>query len=201
MNTVAIPKWRKDSWIKVLSRLATRGTKLNPEISNYIRDSLFNYFKENIKDRIDGTVEWLYEEYYDEFIVNKSQDIKDANSENSNYIKYAGLVSDYLIPFLDPSDRNIFIRLLSELPYLNLSLISKLKSICNDPVRFKMGFQPLLYLIMFRPPVLNDCLQFLTDLYNDAVEKNNEQLKNECLNYLKKYKPSFNPEETISTPT
>lgn len=186
LNKIAIPKWKNDSWIKVLARLATRGTKLNPEISNYIRETLFNYFKIDIKNKIDGTVEWLNEEYYDEFIVNKDEN---TSKENSVYIKYTGLILDYLIPFIEQNDRSIFIRLLSELPYLDLSLISKLRSICNDPVRFKLGFQPLLYLIMFRPPVFDYCIEFLTDLYNEAVEKNDQQLQNECINYLKKYKP------------
>lgn len=188
LKKVAISKWKKNSWIKLLSRLATRGTKLNPDISNYIRDSLFNYFKEDIKGRIDGVIEWLNEEYYDEFIVSKKED---TDMASSNYMKYTGLALDFLIPFLEPSDRNIFIRLLSELPYLDLSLISKLRSVCTDPVRSKIGFQPLLYLIMFRPPVFNDCITFLSDLYKYAVEKNNEQLQNECLGYLKKYKPDI----------
>lgn len=190
LKKVAISRWKRNSWIKLLSRLATRGTKLNPEISNYIRDSLFNYFKEDIKGRIDGVIEWLNEEYYDEFIVSKDES-KDMSS--SNYMKYTGLVLDYLIPFLEPSDRNIFIRLLSELPYLDLSLISKLRSVCTDPVRSKIGFQPLLYLIMFRPPVFDDCINFLSDLYSYAVERNNGQLQNECLGYLKKYKPTIIP--------
>ncbi|KAG0687586.1 hypothetical protein C6P40_002158 [Pichia californica] len=177
-------------WLKILSRLATRGTNVNPEIADYIRESLFNYFKEDVKGRIDGVIEWLNEEYYSDFIVakkDKSEILK------SNYMKYSGLVLDYLIPFLEPNDRNIFIRLLSELPYLDLSLLSRLKSICSDPVRSKTGFQPLLYLIMFRPPVFNDCIQFLVDLYKDAVEKNNEHLQTECLGYLKKYKPDLIP--------
>lgn len=173
-------------WLKVLSRLATRGTKLNPEISNYIRDALFDYFKQDIKGRIDDVIAWLNEEYYDEFIVNKKDE---SEMESSTYFKYTSLVLDYLIPFIEPADRNIFIRLLSELPYLNLELISKLKSICMDPIRFKMGFQPLLYLIMFRPPVFDYCVGFLTELYMIAIEKKDDQLKTECENYLKKYKP------------
>lgn len=195
LDTVAIPKWKKNSWIKILSRLATRGTKLNPDISNYIRDSLLAYFKEDIKGRIDGVIEWLNEEYYDEFIVGKDDNNDIATSA---YMKYTNLVLDFLIPFLEPTDRNIFIRLLSELPYLDLSLISKLKSVCNDPLRSKIGFQPLLYLIMFRPPVFKDCIKFLADLYQDAVQRNNEHLQNECLGYLKKYKPDMIPSLTSS---
>lgn len=175
-----------NKWLKVLTRLPTRGTTLNPEISTYIRDLLFNYFKQDIKGKIDDVIGWLNEEYYDEFIVNKKDQ---SEITTSIYFKYASSVLDYLVPFIEAADRNIFIRLLSELPYLNLELISKLKSICIDPVRFKMGFQPLLYLIMFRPPVFNDCVQFLADLYKIAIEKDNEQLKTECENYLKKYKP------------
>ncbi|TID24622.1 hypothetical protein CANINC_003021 [Pichia inconspicua] len=173
-------------WLKVLSRLATRGTKLNSEISDYIRDSLFSYFKQDIKGRIDDVIAWLNEEYYDEFIVNKKCE---SDMKESTYFKYTSLVLDFLVPFIEPADRNIFIRLLSEIPFIDLELISKLKSICMDPIRYKLGFQPLLYLLMFRPPVFDYCVDFLTELYKIAVEKNDDQLKTECENYLKKYKP------------
>lgn len=173
-------------WVRYLSRLATRGTNINDEIANYIRDQLFRVFKNNIKSHIDDLVEWLNEEYYTQFIVHRDSI---DHVETSSYLKYTTLVLDYLIPFLEISDRTIFIRLLSELPYLDYSLISKLKSICLDPLRSKLGFQPILYLIMFRPPVFDTCIKVVEELYKDAINKNNEQLKNESENILKKYKP------------
>lgn len=196
LQKVAIPKWNKSSWIKVLCRLATRGTILNPDISSYIREAIFSYFKQDMKAHIDGVVDWLNEEYYSAFVVEKTPLTEIAKSQ---YHKYTGEVLDFLIPFLEPSDRNIFIRLLSELPYLDYELIARLKSVCRDPVRFKIGFQPLLYLIMFRPPIFDACIQLLVDMYKEGIERNNEQLKSECLGYLKKYKSDAIPLTENST--
>ncbi|KAG7860147.1 hypothetical protein KL919_002852 [Ogataea angusta] len=182
LDKLAISIWNEESWVKVLSRLATRGLA-NDELSDCMRKSVFNYFKDDMRNRIDGVIEWLNEEYYSE--------IRDTTGvqpqKDGHYMTYCAFTLDNLIPFLDSSDRKVFIRLMSELPYLDKSLISKLRSLCKDPVRSKLGFQSLLYLIMFRPPVLPDCLGLLTDMLNDA--SSDDALKKECSTYLKKYSP------------
>ncbi|KAG7825397.1 hypothetical protein KL909_001689 [Ogataea angusta] len=182
LDKLAISIWNEESWVKVLSRLATRGLA-NDELSDCMRKFVFNYFKDDMRNRIDGVIEWLNEEYYSE--------IRDTTGvqpqKDGHYMTYCAFTLDNLIPFLDSSDRKVFIRLMSELPYLDKSLISKLRSLCKDPVRSKLGFQSLLYLIMFRPPVLPDCLGLLTDMLNDA--SSDDALKKECSTYLKKYNP------------
>ncbi|KAG7901714.1 hypothetical protein KL935_001674 [Ogataea polymorpha] len=182
LEKLAISNWNEESWIKILSRLATRGLA-DHELANCMRKSIFDYFKDDMRNRIDGVIEWLNEEYYSE--------IRDTTGiqplRDGNYMTYCAFTLDNLIPFLESSDRKLFIRLMSELPYLDKSLISKIRSLCKDPVRSKLGFQSLLYLIMFRPPVLNDCLGLLTDMLNDT--SSDDALKNECSNYLKKYGP------------
>ncbi|QPG72997.1 hypothetical protein FOA43_000301 [Brettanomyces nanus] len=190
LSKVAISKWKSDSWIKILSRLATRGTILNEEISNYIREAIFEYFQVDIKDGLTGVIEWLNEEYYNESI--KSEDAGNEET-HTTYTHYTGKVLDTLIPFLDPSDRKVFIRLLSELPYLSKEMILKIRSVCADPARSKLGFQSVLYLMMFRPPLFQGCIDLLKEMYVEADNKNNEQLKNSCLKYLKKYAPKEIP--------
>ncbi|VEU23716.1 DEKNAAC105043 [Brettanomyces naardenensis] len=189
LGKVAISKWKSDSWIKILSRLVTRGTIANEEMSRYIREGIFNHFQTDIKDRLVSVIEWLNEEYYSETVKNEEPTVATADEAHNIYLEYTGKVLDALIPFLDTADRKIFIRLLSELPYLNKDLISRIKSICTDPVRSKLGFQSLLYLIMFRPPVFDDCISILKELYAEANEKNNEPLKAASLKLLSKYAP------------
>lgn len=208
LEKVAISRWKSDSWIKILSRMATRGTLCNTELSEFINDSIFNYFQTDIKSQLGSVIEWLNEEYYNETVeleeppaktakktTRKTKKAKKTDPEEGHevYIKYAGKVLDTLIPYLDPSDRKSFIRLISELPYLNKELISKVRQICIDPARSLLGFQSLLYLIMFRPPVFNDCVEVLKDLVAEGERDENEQLKNSALKYLKKYAPTEVP--------
>lgn len=199
LGKVAISNWKSDSWIKILCRLATRGTNLNSDLSDYIRDNLFKYFEGDIKERLPGVIEWLNEEYYSEIVKEenaKKETGKPVDNPHKTYLLYAGKVLDTLIPFLDASDRKIFIRLLSELPYLNSDLISKIHSICFDPARSKLGFQSLLYLIMFRPPAFQSCIDLLKSMHKEATEKDNEPLVQSCMKLLTKYdKKEFPPKK------
>lgn len=225
LDKVAIPNWNKSSWLVLLTRLATRGLNNresessesaesaesteseelvnNKEYSKIIKTALFDYFKEDIKVRIEGVIEWLNEEWYDCDVRNETELKKKSNDNTSEvetdknisdeenekiyaeYLKWCSKILDNLVPFLEPTDRKIFIKLLSDLPYLNKDLIFKLRSLCQDPVRSKLGFQSILYLIMFRPPVVGYCIQLLKDMYFNSG--NNDSLKAESLNYLKKY--------------
>ncbi|KAM9888760.1 hypothetical protein OXX79_012649, partial [Metschnikowia pulcherrima] len=66
LTKVAINTWREDSWLVLLTRLATRGMhtidskdkesadiKNNEQLSDIIRKALFDYFLANIHERID----------------------------------------------------------------------------------------------------------------------------------------------------
>ncbi|KAK6465956.1 hypothetical protein DFJ63DRAFT_333350 [Scheffersomyces coipomensis] len=213
LTKIAIKSWKKDSWIILLTRLATRGMrsltgsssdedkispddKINQELSDMIRNSIFEYFLENIHGRIDIIIKWLSEEWYSEKVFNEELEIKKAVKLNQGksvkslppiktpiYNKWAGKVLDAMIPFLEPSDRKIFIRLLSDLPYLNEELVGGIKSLCYDPVRIKIGFLSLQFLIMYRPPVKQACLNILKEL----SESDQEDLKEEAKKLLDKY--------------
>lgn len=238
LTKIAINNWKKNSWLVILTRLATRGMKSidddndndndkhndnghqksidntkNQELSDMIRTAIFDYFLENIHARIDIIIEWLNEEWYSERVHNelieknkikqsilqagKSQepgnlqqeiDQQFKNIENKintpNYNKWTGKVLDSIIPFLEANDRKIFIRLLSDLPSLNEELISRIKSLCQDPIRIKLGFLSLQYLIMYRPPVKQGCINLLQEM----SESGQEDLKEEATKLLNKYK-------------
>lgn len=234
LTKIAIKAWKKDSWFVLLTRLATRGMRTvdstkpvigsekvenestdvaqNEELSDIIRQSIFDHFLDNVHARIDLIIEWLNEEWYSEKVFNedvlhkqlteKSIDQYESNPvENDSveervnreieaieiptptYNKWTGKVLDSLIPFLEPNDKKIFIRLLSDLPYLNEDLVSRIKSLCFDPVRSKIGFLSLQFLIMYRPPVKLACIHILEDLSNS----DQEDLKEEATKLLKKY--------------
>lgn len=232
LTKIAIKTWKKDSWFVLLTRLATRGMRTvdssnptsvksenesldvsqNEELSDIIRQSIFDHFLDNVHSRIDLIIEWLNEEWYSEKVFNEDKIseeltekyVKEYESkplENDSlstkvndeleameiptptYNKWTGKVLDSLIPFLEPNDKKIFIRLLSDLPYLNEDLVSRIKSLCFDPVRSKIGFLSLQFLIMYRPPVKLACINILEEL----SRSDQEDLKEEASKLLKKY--------------
>ncbi|OBA21226.1 hypothetical protein METBIDRAFT_87422 [Metschnikowia bicuspidata var. bicuspidata NRRL YB-4993] len=226
LTKVVFNTWKEDSWLVLLTRLATRGMHTvdsksanSPEsteseqLSDIIRKALFDYFLENIHERIDPVIEWLNEEWYNEKVVNEQklrdektemltkqyednpllvtdleQLIRDAVNETEVetpiYDKWGQQVLYAMIPFLEPTDRKVFLRLLSDLPSLNKTMIEGIKSLCADPARSKLGFLALQFLIMYRPPAKKACLDVLKDL----TEGDQEDLKAEAQTLLDKYK-------------
>ncbi|QBM89655.1 symplekin [Metschnikowia aff. pulcherrima] len=225
LTKVAIKTWREDSWLVLLTRLATRGMhtidskdkesadiKNNEQLSDIIRKALFDYFLANIHERIDLVIEWLNEEWYNEKVMNEQvvreevtqrltalyksnpylisdleQSIRDEVEKTEIgtpvYDLWGQRVVDAMIPFLEPTDRKVFLRLLSDLPSLNREMIDGIKSLCADPARSKLGFLALQFLIMYRPPVKPACLDVLRDLCSG----DQEDLKAEAQTLLKKY--------------
>ena len=225
LTKVAINTWREDSWLVLLTRLATRGMhtidskdkesadiKNNEQLSDIIRKALFDYFLANIHERIDLVIEWLNEEWYNEKVMNEQvvreevtqrltalyksnpylisdleQSIRDEVEKTEIgtpvYDLWGQRVVDAMIPFLEPTDRKVFLRLLSDLPSLNREMIDGIKSLCADPARSKLGFLALQFLIMYRPPVKPACLDVLRDLSSG----DQEDLKAEAQTLLKKY--------------
>lgn len=184
----------------------------NEGISNLIRQAIFDYFLDDVHARVDFIIEWLNEEWYSEKVFNEdriyeelkekhlaeyekkplgTEDIESKVQEELEtheiptpiYNKWTGKVLDAIIPFLEPGDRKIFIRLLSDLPYLNKDLVSRIKSLLYDPGRSKIGFLSLQFLIMYRPPVKAACLEILGEL----SQSDQEDLKDEAVKLLKKY--------------
>lgn len=163
----------------------------NSELSDLIRSALMDFFLENIHSRIDLIIEWLNEEWYSETVYNELKmkneiklkymkeyeagNITDLDSKINEefekleiptpiYDKWSTKILTSIIPFLEANDRKIFIRLLSDLPVLSPQLVGQIKSLCVDPVRSKLGFLSIQYLLMFRPPVKEACIDVLKQL-------------------------------------
>ncbi|GMM33738.1 RNA-processing protein [Saccharomycopsis crataegensis] len=208
MSKVAISRWDKNSWATLLIRLATRGLNNGTddekqEMSDMIRQALFNHFLENIHNRIDIVIDWLNEEWYSEYVKGESLMVENGGElseedmngkiETPTYIIWTVKVLDSIIPFLETKDRKIFIRLLSDLPYLNKEIITKLKSLCLDRLRFGLGLQSLQYLVLVRPPVKEICIEMLIEIYNDVKEvkeDGNEEVFEAIEKLLKKIEPA-----------
>lgn len=224
---VAIKTWAPDSWLILLTRLATRGMHTidgnsdilkdvanNEQLSDVVRQALFDYFLADIHDRVDVIIEWLNEEWYNEKIANEEKlretiaeevhseylekpnemgdletEIEDrlekANVETPRYNHWAQKVLDQMIPFLEPTDRKVFLRMLSDLPHLNKSMLDGIKSLCGDPARAKLGFLSLQFLLMYRPPAKDACMAVL----NELKESDQEDLREEAQKLLEKYSP------------
>lgn len=222
LTKVAIQSWKKDSWILLLTRLATRGMHVvdsdvadgaaNNELSDMIRKALFDYFLAKIHERVDLVIEWLNEEWYNEKVVNQQkvrdlaaekwykkyeespsevgdveqkiqQEVESTPVDTPRYNEWGQKVLDAMIPFLEPTDRKIFLRLLSDLPVLTKEMVSGIKSLCIDPARTKLGFLSLQFLMMYRPPAKLACLDVLREL----SEGDQEDLKEEAKKLLAKY--------------
>lgn len=190
LEKVAIASWRPDTWHLLLTRLATRGM---PEaLGDMIRKALFDHFMENVQQRVDLVIDWLNEEWFAEKLLHDKKVEEENEEENEEkvgeskesedvptprYNKWAQQVIDALIPFLESNDRKIFLRLLSDLPYLNADMVGGIKSLCIDPARLKIGFLALHFLIMYRPPVKDACVAILKELSADEQEDLREEAK------------------------
>lgn len=224
LTKVAFNAWNQDSWLILLTRLATRGMHTvegdktltdvaqNEQLSDIIRQALFDYFLANIHGRVDTTIEWLNEEWYSERVSNEEkarqeieekwqkkyeedpnlvsdlqekidQEVEGITVETPRYNKWCQKVLDAMIPFLEPTDRKIFLRMVSDLPFLNKDMLGGIKSLCADPARSKLGFLSLQFLVMYRPPVKEACFAVLREL----KDSDQEDLKEEALKLLTKY--------------
>jgi len=147
-NRLAAANNDRDSWVTVVSRLATRplagldnGTKLKQEgvghnqrfsISDSIRDTLHRYVVQDFRRRIAVAISWLNEEWYNDKIQGHT------DGSTVHYDKWALKVLDGIVPYLDAKDK-ILIRFLSEIPKLNTDLLERVKRLARDPERVSLA--------------------------------------------------------------
>lgn len=188
LNRIAIKYWKKDLWLVLLTRMVTRGMRCADvgsedgakaqEMADIVRLSILDYFLENIHKRVSLVIDWLNEEWYSEQVFNA-----EAKTPTDNYNTWSGKVLDAVISFIEPTDRNLFIRLISDLPALTRDHVFRIKSICLDPARQKIGFQSLQFLIMFRPPAKAAALELLKEM-----SEGDDDVKAEATKLYEKYK-------------
>jgi symplekin len=165
LDSLAITEWNKEAWITILSRLSSRAL-ISPSIEdtnpipNILRERLFEYIMINFREHMDLIISWLTEEWYNESVSPSSTGI---------YAKWAGRIFDNILPFIEAKDSKLFLRFLGDLPLLNVSHVAKLKTLCLDPERQKLGFAAIKYLLLLRPPVRNACVELCVDLFQNRM--------------------------------
>ncbi|KAL4911852.1 hypothetical protein BDW62DRAFT_195980 [Aspergillus aurantiobrunneus] len=179
----------RDAWVTLLTRLATRApaglegpkpeadglSRRKPSISNTIRETLYRYILEDFRGRVKIGIMWLNEEWYNDRLQMKvaSSTRTDEDEEVSvplHYDHWVLRLLDGFLPYLDSRDTKIFIRFLSEIPDVTIPIAKRISSLAKDPERVSLCVQSFMYLIMFRPPAREICLDALEEVYQNYEE-------------------------------
>ena len=205
-NRVAASASERDSWLTIITRLATRsasgleqlsadsnGVAIKSEygsmtkdkkggnfsIAERIREALFAYIMYDWRSRIDVATNWLCEEWYNDRIQAEAlrnrqhQQSSSTNGSSSppssseiphpspNYQKWTLRILDAILPYVEGSDK-MLIRLLSEIPEIDVEILKRVKAVAEDPDRIGLSVLILQYLSLFRPParqMVGECLE------------------------------------------
>ncbi|KAL5337825.1 hypothetical protein BJX70DRAFT_399302 [Aspergillus crustosus] len=178
----------RDAWVTLLTRLATRApaglegpkseadsSRRKPTISNSIRETLYRYILEDFRGRVNVGIMWLNEEWYNDRLQMKAAtairtDEDEEVSAPLHYDQWALRLLDGFLPYLDSRDIKTFIRFLSETPEITIPIAKRIASLANDPERVSLCVQSFMYLIMFRPPAREICLDALEEVYQNYDE-------------------------------
>ncbi|KAL6908668.1 hypothetical protein GGI43DRAFT_151604 [Trichoderma evansii] len=194
-NRLAASSESRDSWMTILTRLATRSSAglqeisvkgeadestQAPSLNNSIREILYNYIMEDFRNHIDVAVSWLCEEWYNDKVQMK------AGGDHPMYYEKCTLrLIDGFLPYLRPQDK-VLTRFLSEIPELNRAILSRVKHMCRDPSVTQLALTSLLYLVIMRPPIKEAALDVVQDIWTDY-----EDARAMAAKYLTKYRPQF----------
>ncbi|KAJ4341117.1 hypothetical protein N0V95_007310 [Ascochyta clinopodiicola] len=223
-NRLAASDYGRDAWVTILSRLATRASaglndpqqgikdehaihnnKGSLNISDTVRDGMYNYIISDWKKRIDVATLWLNEEWYNDTVLAQSKDIPTngtangdtftsvLNTPNGNYQRCALRLFDGILPYVEHTDK-IILRFLSEVPALNYEILIRLKKMAEDPERIDLACSALHYLYMFRPPVRDIVVNVLTEIY-----QTNDRAGPSARKLLARWKPEVLGEEAQPT--
>ncbi|KAJ5247018.1 Protein of unknown function DUF3453 [Penicillium chermesinum] len=177
----------RDAWVLLLTRLATRapaglegGDKLGKgkqtPISDSIRETLYRYILEDFRGRLTIGITWLNEEWYNDRVQMKAaaaardQGDDEEPSVATHYDTWVSRLLDGILPYLDGRDIKVLVRFLSEIPEVTIPITQRVASLAKDPERVNLCVQALMYLIMFRPPAREMCLNTLEDVYQTYEE-------------------------------
>lgn len=179
INRLAASSYDRDSWLTLITRLASRSVAaledvssgIKPEdvgnaldrprlsLSNMIRELVYNYVLEDWRRRIEVAVAWLCEEWYNDRLTKRNQ--VDAPL---HYEKWALRLVDGFLSYITAQDK-VLTRFLAEIPELSRALLGRLKSLCGDPTKVQLALTSLLYLVMMRPPVREIALDTVAGIW------------------------------------
>ncbi|OTB06529.1 hypothetical protein M426DRAFT_318931 [Hypoxylon sp. CI-4A] len=202
INRLAASSYDRDSWITVISRLATRanaglddipedeedikGASQAIRLSDSIREMLFNYILEDFRKYIDVAVSWLSEEWYNDRVQQRAASTSPFPHDASiHYEKWAVRLLDGFLPYVHSQDK-VLTRFLSELPDLNPAIFSRVKALCRDPSLVSLILRTLYYLVIMRPPVRDLALDAIQDIWTDY-----EDARPIAAKFLQSWRPGF----------
>jgi len=180
INRLAASSYDRDSWLTLITRLATRGSagledatsgikaedgvlmQQRMTLGNLIREMLYNYILEDWRRRIDLAVAWLCEEWYNDQLTKRS-----GSDQPLHYEKCALRLVDGFISYLTSQDK-VLTRFLGEIPELSRPLLGRLKQLCGDPTTVQLALTTLLYLVMMRPPVREIALDTVAAIWMEC---------------------------------
>ena len=166
---------------------------LPPPSYNYadaIRQRLLAYVLQDWRRRIDIAIAWLTEEWMTDTVVARkkratrrkhsgggAQDNKGYSADNGaialrdlpNYNRWLHALLDELTAFIgaEAPEVKVLIRLLSEVPGMDQRVVDKVKRLALDPERIGLVVPALRYLVMYRVPVREWCLDAMVEMYRD----------------------------------
>lgn len=194
INRLAASSLDRDSWLTVITRLATRSTagldedfdeddgdevrikaeeettavsRVRPALGDAIREMLYNYILEDWRRRIDVAVAWLCEEWYCDQMAKRKRAREGKQPPPAtalNYEKWTMRVLDALLGYVTGQDK-VLTRFLAEIPELNRAMLGRLKGLCADPTTVQLALTSLLYLVMMRPPVREMALDVVGEIW------------------------------------
>ncbi|KAJ5340915.1 Protein of unknown function DUF3453 [Penicillium brevicompactum] len=182
----------RDAWSVLLARLATRApaglvdgpqakgdsaARRQTTIADSIRETLYRYILEDFRGRLNIAIIWLNEEYYNDRMQMRSAAAQRDDSEEEseptvalNYDTWSTRLLDGFLAYLDGRDIKVLVRFLSEVPEITIAITQRVASLAKDPERVNLCVQSLMYLIMFRPPARDMCLNTVEDVYQTYEE-------------------------------
>jgi symplekin len=146
-------------------------------IADHIRQKLLQYILSDWNRRIGNAVTWFTEEWLTEQAVWKAYEanLDAANGSGGDvkaspprhYQKWVLRFIDDLSVYLGGSkqDMKILVRFISEIPELDREIVERVAGLASDPERTTIVTAALRYLVQFRPPVKNLCLDALQEVW------------------------------------
>ncbi|TGZ80924.1 hypothetical protein EX30DRAFT_341248 [Ascodesmis nigricans] len=193
VNRLAASNWDREGWTSMIVRLPTRGIYADTQpfktedgedkfsLADLIRERLFKYVTADFRGCMDIAVAWLNEEWYNDKVQAQTEEGKNREPQCE---KWTMKVMDAIFPFLEAKDR-LFMRMVAEIPEIPKGLLEKIKLLCLDPDRTHLGLNTFHYLASLRPPVREQCMDYLEDLY-----KTQPDLRKQIMKMLQKWRPT-----------
>ena len=174
-----------------VSRDIVKPDKHPTDLSDTIRENLWKYIMDDFRLRMPIAIAWLNEEWFNDKMQQKAYESRQKEDEKQRppkqyYESWTQRILDSVLPFIDAKDK-LLIRFLSEIPAVSEQVLERVKSLARDPERVDLAVKALQYvlvlpqclqsasltylaryLIIFKPPARDLCIDALEDLWRNC---------------------------------